>query len=72
MVVDLNPVDAGEAVLPGTLIQQADFTIHPWAQRGMYMPCAGVVEPVDPWDGGKKPISLPSPLPSFTFMVLLP
>lgn len=60
MVVDLNSVDAGEA----------DFTIHPWAQRGMHMLYAGVVEPIDPWDGGKKPISLPNPLPSFTFMVL--
>lgn len=51
--------------MPVTAVHQADFAIHPGAQRRMYMLCAGVVDPVDPWDGGEKPAFLPNPLPSF-------
>lgn len=32
--------------------------------REEFTVCTGVVEPVDPWDGRKKSISLPDPLPS--------
>jgi hypothetical protein len=59
----------GETVLPGTHVHQADFAIHSGAQRSMYMLCAGVVESVGRWDDGKKPISLPDPLPPFTLVL---